>query len=365
VNFDLTDEQRVVSDLAAQIFAGSAPTERVKQVEASGDVDRQLWRQLADANLVGLCLPNEHGGSDMGPVELALVLEQQGRHVAPVPVLATVVAAMAVAELGSPTLAASLLPAVVAGDCILTTALAEAGANDVLRPSVNATPVGAGFRITGAKPSVPVAHLAQRILVPASRSDGSTLVAIVDPATSGVTLTPVATTDREPQAHLELDVVVDVDDVVQHPDAISWIYERTLVGLAALQLGVAQGALWLTAGHVASREQFGRPLSSFQAVSQRAADGYITTEALRVTTLNAAWRLAEGFDARRDVLVAAFWASDGAQDIVLAAQHLHGGIGADVDYPVHRYFLWGSQLANALGTASSYLARLGRLLATT
>lgn len=364
MNFDLSDEQQVISDLAAQIFASSATTERVAGVESSGDVDRELWRALADANLLGLCLPSELGGSDLGVVELALVLEQQGRRVAPVPVLPTVVAAMAVAEFGPAALAAELVPAVASGHAILTTALAELGTNDVLHPAVAAVPVDGGFRVTGHAPAVPVAQHVRRILVPATKPDGSTLVAAVEPGV-GVTLSPVSTTAHEPQAHVDVDVTVGADAVLDHPGAIAWIYERTLVGLAALQLGVAQGALRLTADHVATREQFGRPLSSFQAVSQRAADGYITTEALRVTTLDAAWRLAEGLDARRAVLVAAFWASEGGQDVVLAAQHLHGGIGADVDYPVHRYFLWGSQLANTLGTASSHLARLGTLLATT
>jgi 3-oxocholest-4-en-26-oyl-CoA dehydrogenase beta subunit len=116
---------------------------------------------------------------------------------------------------------------------------------------------------------------------------------------------------------------------------------------------------------LSSRRQFGKPLAAFQATTQRAADGYITTEAMRVTALNAAWRLAEGFDARRDVSVAAYWASEGAQQVVTAAQHLHGGIGADVDYPVHRYFLWGIQLASVLGSASAHLARLGNLIART
>jgi alkylation response protein AidB-like acyl-CoA dehydrogenase len=148
-------------------------------------------------------------------------------------------------------------------------------------------------------------------------------------------------------------------------EQVRWLFERALTLGCATQLGVAQGALALTAEHVSQREQFGKPLSTFQAVTQRAADAYITTEALRVTTLNAAWRLSEGLDARRDVLVAAYWASEGTQQVVTACQHLHGGIGADVDYPVHRYFLWGIQTATALGSASSHLARLGQLIRTT
>jgi alkylation response protein AidB-like acyl-CoA dehydrogenase len=119
----------------------------------------------------------------------------------------------------------------------------------------------------------------------------------------------------------------------------------------------------MTAGHVAQREQFGRPLATFQAVGQRAADSYITTEALRLTTLQAAWRLDAGLDAAEEALIAAWWAAEGGHQVVLAGQHLHGGIGADIDYPVHRYFLWGSQLGTSLGSASAHLSRLGRLIA--
>jgi 3-oxocholest-4-en-26-oyl-CoA dehydrogenase beta subunit len=364
VNFDLSEEQKVISDLARTIFEGHATTQRVKQVEAGDGIDRELWRELAGANLLGLCLPSEHGGSDMGMVELVLLAEQQGRTVAPVPLVPSTVAAMAVGEFGSAELIAALMPGVVDGTVLLTSALAEAGANDPLRPATTATTEPDGsVRVHGFKPSVPSLPHAEFVLVPATRADGAVIVAVVPTDASGVRLEPVATSNREPQAHLHLDTVVPADRVLDDPTVVGWLFEHHLVGIAGVQLGVATGALEHTARHVSTRQQFGRPLSSFQAVTQRAADGYITTEALRSTTLNAAWRLAEGLDARADALVAAYWASEGAQQVVLAAQHLHGGIGADIDYPVHRFFLWGMQLATTLGTASSHLAHLGRLMA--
>jgi 3-oxocholest-4-en-26-oyl-CoA dehydrogenase beta subunit len=365
VNFDLSEEQQVVSDLARSIFEGHATTERVRQVEGGEGIDRELWQELAGANLLGLCLPSDHGGSDMGMVELVLLAEQQGRTVAPVPLVPSTVAAMAIAEFGSAELIAELLAGVVDGCVVLTSALAEPGANDPLRPGTTATtgPDGS-VRVQGFKPSVPSLPHAQFVLVPAVDADGGVVVAVVATDAPGIRLDPVATSNREPQAHLHLDTVVAPHRVLDAPAAVGWMFEHQLVGIAGVQLGVAMGALEHTARHVSTRQQFGRPLSSFQAVTQRAADGYITTEALRSTTLNAAWRLAEGLDARSDALVAGYWASEGAQQVVLAAQHLHGGIGADIDYPVHRYFLWGMQLATALGTASSHLARLGRSMAT-
>jgi 3-oxocholest-4-en-26-oyl-CoA dehydrogenase beta subunit len=379
VNFDLSDEQQVVRDLATQLFSNLAPVERVKAVERSTDpqvrgVDRDLWAQLAESGILALCVPEDDGGSGMGTVEMALVLEQQGRYVAPVPLWPTLVAAMAIGEFGTAEQRAAHLPAVAAGERVLSIALAEAGANDITKPSVRATVEASGVRLRGVKPAVPYGQHADVVIVPAVAEDGSIVLALVDTASEGVVRIAVDTTAHEPQAHLDLDVVIPVTDLLGHDgsqssvhggEALRWTYEHSVVALCAIQLGVTQGSLTIMSEHVSNRQQFGKPLSTFQAVTQRAADGYITTEAIRVTTLNAAWRLAEGYDARRDVEVASFWASDGGQQVITAGQHLHGGIGSDIDYPVHRYFLWGTQLATILGGASAHLARLGRLIAST
>src|SRR6267142_5894415 len=105
------------------------------------------------------------------------------------------------------------------------------------------------------------------------------------------------------------------------------------------------------------------PIASFQAVHQRAADAYIDVEAIRLTTWQAAWRLGAGHPAAAEIAVAKFWASEGAHRVVYAAQHLHGGIGVDVDYPLHRYYLWSKQIELTLGSATRQLVRLGARLA--
>lgn len=371
MDFDLTEEQQVVKDLALQIFEGRATVERVKAVEKADGFDRDLWSTLAESGIQSLCVPEQHGGSGFGPVELALALMGQGRFVAPVPLWTTGVAALAIARFGSSTQQADYLPGIAAGDVVATVALAEAGANDVLRPSVSAVVEGSTVRLTGFKPAVPFAQHAHIVLVPVDIGS-SPAIAIVDlRATSGVTVDVVATTNREPQAHLTFDTVIPSTCIlgagtgIDDSEALRSLYENSLTALAAIQVGVCEGSLALTASHLSTRRQFGKPLAAFQATTQRAADGYITTEAMRVTAINAAWRLAEGIDARRDVAVAAYWASQGAPEVVTACQHLHGGIGSDVDYPVHRYFQWGIQIANVLGSASSHLARLGNLISRT
>jgi alkylation response protein AidB-like acyl-CoA dehydrogenase len=367
VNFDLSEEQQVIADLANQIFEGQVTVDRLKDAERGTGWDEALWADLATANITGLCLPEVNGGSGMGMVELALLVQAQGRHLAPVPLLPTAVTAGAIAEFGVAGVHDDLLAAVVTGQAIVTCALAELGANDPLRPAVTATATDGGWRINGIKPAVPYAAESAAIAVTTRMADGTALVALVSPTADGVTIEPEQTTNHQPAATVRLDTVVGPDAVLgqagdEAAEVTRWLFEHTLVGICAMQLGVAEGALAMTAEHVSSREQFGRPLSAFQAVTQRAADAWITTEAVRVTTMSAAWRLAEGIDARKDVAVAAYWATEGAQQVVTAAQHLHGGIGADVDYPVHRYYLWGVQNGTVLGSASPHLARLGNLL---
>jgi acyl-CoA dehydrogenase len=370
MDFTLSEEQVAVRDLAEQIFQGSVTVESVKAVEASEDrVDRELWQALAEAGLLGIALPEDAGGSGLGVVELCLMLEQQGRVVAPVPVWATVVlGALAIAEFGSPEQRSAWLPGVVAGDVFLTAALAEAGVNDVFRPQTRATRTAGGWRLDGLKVSVPYAHVAARVLVPAvlDADDGAVGVFLVDPAGSGVRVERAVTTNREVHPHLHFDGAPAEPlggDAPVGTEAVGWMLDRALLGLAALQVGVCEEALRLAAEYTSQRQQFGKPLSAFQGVALKAADAYIDTEAIRVTVLQAAWKLSVGRPATADVLVAKWWASEGGQHAVHVTQHLHGGMGADVDYPVHRYFLWGKQIEDTLGGASATLARLGDVIA--
>jgi alkylation response protein AidB-like acyl-CoA dehydrogenase len=365
MDFTFSEEQDAVRDLATQVFEGHATPERVKEVERSEErVDRALWRALADAGLLAIAVPEEHGGSGLGLAEVCLLLEQQGRRVAPVPLWPTLVlGALAIAEFGSPEQQRAWLPGVATGDVVLTAALAEPGVNEPLRPQVTATADGGTWRLDGHKPSVPAAHVADRVLVPASTGGGEVGVFLVDPAGPGVECTVAATTDRSKVAHLAFAGAPGEQLGADGRRVTAWILDRALVGLCATQVGVAEGALRMAADYTSERQQFGRPLSTFQGVALKAADAYIDTEAMRVTLWQAAWRLTAGLDATREVMVAKWWASEGGQRVVHITQHLHGGMGADVDYPVHRYFLWGKQIEDTLGGASAQLARLGRALA--
>ena len=376
MDFNFNDEQNAVREAVTGIFAGLVDPDRIQQVEASEDrVDAVLWAALARADLLGLAVPEAYGGGGLGMVELCLLLEAQGKVVAPVPLWATLVlGAFPIAEFGSDALRAALLPRVVAGDIVLTAALADV-ADDIATggegtPAVIATPTAeGGLTLSGTAFAVPYAHVAARVLVPVA-TGGGIVMAAVDPTTAGVTIERAFTTNREIHPHLHLDgVTVTADELLAGGDASSgaavrdWILERAWTGLCALQVGITESAVAQTAEYLNGREQFGLPLATFQATKMRAADAAIDTEAIRVTTWQAAWRLDNGLDARRAVNVASWFAAESGQRVVFATQHLHGGMGADISYPIHRYFLWGKQIELLLGSPSAQLARLGRQVA--
>ncbi|HEY3701692.1 MAG TPA: acyl-CoA dehydrogenase family protein [Acidimicrobiales bacterium] len=369
MDFALNDEQEAVRDLAKQILEGHLSQERLKEVEAGAQrIDRRLWAELARANLLGIGLPEDAGGSGLGFVELFLLLEQVGRTVAPVPVLPTLVlGALPIAEHGTPEQRRRYLHPVVAGDLVLTAALVEVG-TEPTRPVTTARRDGAVWRLDGVKVCVPAAHVAGRVLVPAATGEDSVGLFLVDPTGDGVQADDQQTTSGQPEQRLELaGAQVPAEDVLGDPDGggpvLDWLLERATVAYCAVVVGVCEEALRLTAEYTRTREQFGRPIASFQAVGQRAADAYIDTEAVRLTAVHAAWRLSSGLPAAEEVAVAKFWAADAGQRVVHAAQHLHGGLGVDRDYPLHRYFLWAKQLELTLGGATAQLRHLGSLLA--
>src|SRR5262249_30852602 len=140
---------------------------------------------------------------------------------------------------------------------------------------------------------------------------------------------------------------------------VDWLLARAIAGLCAISTGVSDRAVRMTAEYTTTRKQFGKPLATFQAVAQRAADAFIWVEGMRWTMWQAAWRLSMDEPASEDIAVAKYWAGEGGHFATYAAQHLHGGIGLDNDYPLHRYFLWSKQIEMSLGSSVEQLARLG------
>jgi alkylation response protein AidB-like acyl-CoA dehydrogenase len=366
MDFALDETQKAVADLAKKIFAQRLGPDVLKKVEADENrFLRPLWAELATVGLLGTAIPESYGGSGQGLIALCALLEQVGAAVAPLPIYATLMlGALPVAEFGTPEQRERLLPGVARGETILTAALAEAGSDDPSRPSASAVREKDQWVLRGTKICVQAAHLAARILVPARTGEGKVGVFLVDPRSPGVKVERQVTTTGEPLGELALSGVrVGANDVLGDPErgaeVLAWLVPRATVALAAMELGVADRALRMTAEYTSTRRQFDRPIATFQAVAQRAADAYIDVEAIRVATWHAAYRLSTGLPASEAVAIAKYFACEAGHRVVYAAQHLHGGIGFDLDYPLHRYYLWSKQIELTLGSAATHLARLG------
>lgn len=364
MDFGLDEEQLALQNLAKQIFRGLAPAASLAEVEASGSgFHRAVWEGLAKAELLGAALPEKVGGGGKGLVELCLLLEQAGDAACPIPLLPTLVmAASPIARFGSAAQGARMLPPILRGETFASAALVESA------EPVRAEPASGGWLLHGTKECVPALHLAGSVLVPARVPSGATGVFLVDPKAAGAVTERQIGTNEEVLGRLTLSgAAVASEDVLGDLESgqhiVEWALERTYVGQCAFELGIARRALILTAQYAQERQQFGRPIGTFQAVAQRLADAYVDVETIRLTVFRAAWLLDRGQDARREVAIAKMVAAEAGHRVVSAAQHIHGGIGFDRDYPLFRYFLASKQIEFTLGSASYHTARLGRLLA--
>lgn len=269
-----------------------------------------------------------------------------------------------VLALGSAAQQDALLDGVAAGR-VLTAALAEQGAAFPALPSTTAVADGDHVVVTGHKIAVPFADIAHRILVPTDAG-----VVPVAPDAPGVTLTKSATSAGGPEfsVHLEAVRVPAADVLGEGRGGVATLYRIALASIGAYADGLLAGATGLAADHLTTREQFGKPLASFQAVAQQIADVYVTSRTLHVAALASAWRVAEGLDAAGavdigsadgDLDVTAYWIATEVPAAMRTLHHLHGGIGVDVTYPMHRYFSIAKDLARLVGGASYRLDLVG------
>jgi 3-oxocholest-4-en-26-oyl-CoA dehydrogenase beta subunit len=378
MDFEYSEEQAAVRELAGRIFADRSTHERLKEVEAAGGddgpFDRELWSALAEAGLLGIGVGEDVGGAGLDFVAPCLVAEAAGRTAAAVPVGETLVAAGTIDRFGTDEQRRSWLPRIAAGGVVATVATAELFGDVVVpaatAPATTAKPAPAGgWRLEGTKACVPWGPHADLVLVPATVDDGVG-VFLVEVGAQGVACAPQQTTTGRPEAIVRLEGVNVTEDALLGGTAadgsavLASLVEHATAALCVEQAGVCAAALELTAEYAKTREQFDKPIATFQAVGQRAADAYVDTEAIRLTAWQAAWRLSAGLPAATEVATAKYWASEGGQRVVHAASHLHGGVGVDRDYPLHRYFLRARVIEHTLGDAGESLRRLGGLLAS-
>jgi len=368
MDWSFTEEQEELAALARRILTDKLTEERMREIESSASrIDFQLLRELADAGIVGIALPSDVGGGGYGLIEQCRVLVELGRAVAPVPVFASIVlGAMPIAQFGRGD-QRQWARAAAGGEVIATAALIEEFNPDAAQPTTRAERQGDAWTLNGTKTNVPAGAAADVILVPAATDEGVT-VFLVEPSDAGVTVIPQEVTNKQIEAQVQLEGVVLGDDRVlgdagQGAEIVQWIWRRGVVGLCALQLGVCERAVELTSEYSKVRVQFERPIATFQAVGQRLADAYIDAEGIRLTLWQAAWRLSEDLPADTEIDTAKFWASDAGHRIAHTSVHIHGGVGIDLDYPLHRYFIAAKHNEFSLGTATDHLRRIGATLA--
>jgi len=397
MDFLLNDKQQELAALGRLILADHATPQRQREVEAGGDrFDPVLWAGLARAGILAAALPEALGGAGLGLLEQCSVLEEIGRTVAPVPYLASIVlGAGAIARFGTPDQQERWAAPAGRGELILTAALSEEDGDDPRTPTATAerapanpptATAGTGptagdpsaasaervagrWLLTGTKTAVPAGQRAGLFLVPASTAAGVAVFVVARDDPGEVVVQPQRLVDGDVAGRLELTGVELADDrVLGSPAAgaeiTGWLVSRGTVGLCARQLGVVARALELTSEHAKNRVQFGRPIGSFQAVTQRLADAYNDVEAVRLTMWQAAWRLASGLPAETEIATAKFWAADAGHRVAHTAVHVHGGIGIDTDYPLHRYFTAAKRAEFELGGATAQLRRIGAVLAS-
>ena len=306
MDFALEERQQAVAGLAAEVLTAEDP-----------------WKELARAGLLDVSPPD-----GLGVLEVTVLLTEIGKRAPSMQALATLMTgALPLARWGSPDLRADLLRGVASGELLLTAALQEP-------PARPATVLTEGT-ITGLKTGVPYAGQSHLLLIPVrlAPSDG---VALVRPDRPGVELIRTPSSSGEPEYAVRLDQA-PVEGMLGGADCVRDLHQLAIAGACALADGAVAGALALTRDHVASREQFGRPLAAFQAVSQQIADVYIASRTMHLAALAACWRLGEGLDAAADLEVAGYWCAEQAPRTVRLCHHLHGGIGMDATYPLHRF----------------------------
>jgi len=378
MDFTPTEEQAVARDLAARIFGDLATPERL--TAAGTGSDPELWKALCAAGLVGAV-------EELGLLGLVLLLEEQGRTTAQVPFASTCVyGLLAVAAHGSPEQRERWLPGIRDGSVVVCGAFPAQGGVRGTGAGTGGEQASARGELTGTVPVVPWLRDATHVLVaddrrelwltPVTDAASVEVVELTAPWSAGrLTLdgTPAERLGAKGvhlgAAGVHLGDQGDQGDQVEQlqsrpptPSPYTDVLATARTAFAGLQAGVCAGSLARAVAHVNTREQFGRPLATRQAVQLRAADAHMDVEAIRVTAYEAAWRRDAGLPYAAHALTAAWWASEAGLRVVHTGQHLHGGAGADLDHPVHRHFLWGRQLDAYLGCGGEVLQELGELI---
>jgi alkylation response protein AidB-like acyl-CoA dehydrogenase len=366
MDFTISEELKSVQQLAQQILGDFTEVDKLKVIEKQAErFDAGLWQAFAEAGLLGLDIGENHGGTGLGFYSLTTLCEEVGRTVAPVPVIPVLVSAAAtLRRFASDTQKDHWLPGIASGATQVTAALEEYNNDDPSAPACTARKMDGGYAISGTKICVAQAHSAARILLSAQAGD-KLVVALVDPRAAGVTLNAQIVTTGDTRHELVMDKVqVPSEDIVatgrEAVAAMDWALQATRTALAATAVGVCDKMMRITGSYTSEREQFGRAIATFQAVSHRVANCYIDVECLRLVTQQAASLLDQGRPAADAVLMAKVWCGNVTHRVSQASQHCHGGTGVDRDYVLYRYCELARQLELTAGSSAQMTGELGQ-----
>ncbi len=309
------------------------------------------WDALVAGGVTALGAPERVGGDGVGLPEITTALTEIGRHGTTGPALAVLGATTVLLDLASEAQQDRYLAGVAKGS-IVTLALNEPGAALPDKPSVTF----AGGKLNGAKIGVPYAGQADWIIVTADAG-----VVMVAAKADGVQATKTPTSNHSDEYVVTFSDVAVADDDVLAGAAAKRVNQLALATTGAFAAGLVAGALRLTADYVANREQFGKPLSTFQTVAAQLAEVYIASRTLTLASTSVAWRLSEGRDAEEDLDVLGYWLASQAPPVMQLCHHMHGGMGMDIDYPMDRYYSTIKDLARLVGGPSHRLNLVGAL----
>lgn len=338
----------------------------VSLLERESARDMALWPILVDTGLLGLALPERFGGDGMGLPEVSVLLTELATDAVAVPALPTLGFGLLPLLGGLPDAVAARVYPEVAKGAVLTAALSEPGAPFAVKPETTAVHDGDTVRITGHKVGVPYAEQARWLLIPTNSG-----IALVDSGTEGLTLTSSPSSGGMPEASVRLDgVAIPTEQLL--PGGIGELHRLALASIGSVADGLLKGALVLTAEHVRTRRQFGKPLAEFQAVAQQVADLYVVSRTLHVAAVSANWALAQEDSSPEhrarvddDLDVLAYHVAAELPRAMQQCHHLHGGIGVDITHPMHRYYSQAKDIARWLGGESFRLDRLGARCSST
>ena len=362
MNFLMNEDQRAIVDLASGVFADHCADEQIQRFwSGTAPYDRTLWRSLGETGLLSLILPEDCGGTGLGMLELSAVLECQGRCLAPVPLWASQLVAATLARFGGDADKDCWLGELASGAKLGTLSLEGLLSSRGL--ALHAEKAGGGWSLRGHAAAVPLALESALALLPAKTADGVRLF-VIDLAMPGIERTGGMMTHHEPAADLEFNGLSLPVAAALGVEALEWLAPRVAACLGALQLGVAGEALKRGVAYTSERIQFDHPIATFQAISQKAADCLIDVEALRSSLWQLVWRLDAGIEADGAAAAVRAWACDTGHRVTHAIQHMHGGMGVDTSYPIHRYTLWSRAIEISCGGVSANLDALGLWLST-